>query len=230
MDPASRNRVLMVGGGLIVIALLLVCGPLEGQFGEGQKTVEPLPPVAAAPPVPAIDPQALAEAVATGAVTGAVIGESDLGADIEEPAEAAARIAEAVVPPAPAPVVEHVRDAAPKVADVTPKKSAPKLPAVSAAGPMIAAPIGPTAEELAANAANDFDNSIGDAAKGFDSSVVDRFAPPVDSGPRISPVASAAQGFNSLALRPCDSPGAGCQNVVAPRRAFKPPGSGAGGR
>jgi len=50
MDPASRNRVLMIGGALIVIALLLVCGPLEGRFGGGQPgidAVETPPDVAA---------------------------------------------------------------------------------------------------------------------------------------------------------------------------------------
>ena len=32
MDPATRNRILMVGGGLIVVALLMVCGPMQGHL------------------------------------------------------------------------------------------------------------------------------------------------------------------------------------------------------
>ena len=72
MDANARNRVLLVGGALILIALLLVCGPLDGRFGEGTGVKEG-PPVAATPPEPerseAID-AAAAAAVAGGAAGG----------------------------------------------------------------------------------------------------------------------------------------------------------------
>lgn len=209
MDPASRNRVLMIGGGLIVIALLLVCGPLEGRFGGGEKAVQELPPVAAAPPEPVVDEQALieaAEASAIGVATGAAIGESDLGTL----ASGTDVVAPSVDPPIVVKTPLKVVEAAPR------KQARRKLPAVSAGPPVPApvVPVLPTTQELAANAADAFDRSLAGTPQAFDGNVVDRFAPPVDSGPRVSIVAGAAQGFNSLALRPCDTPGAGCQNVA----------------
>ena len=50
MTPTSRNS-LMIGGGLIVIALLLTCGPMRGLFGGAPPaTVTEPPSVAAGPP------------------------------------------------------------------------------------------------------------------------------------------------------------------------------------
>ncbi len=83
MERASRNRVLMVGGALIVIALLLVCGPLKGRFGQGG---EDQPPAVAAGPPPA-DIAGTVGMAAAGAAAGAAIGESDLNAAIADEAE-----------------------------------------------------------------------------------------------------------------------------------------------
>ncbi len=75
MSPTSRNT-LMIGGALILVALLLVCGPLSGQFGSGGSTVEEAPSVAAGPPV---DAGAALGAAASGAMAGARIGEIGVG-------------------------------------------------------------------------------------------------------------------------------------------------------
>ena len=59
MTPTTRNT-LVIGGGLIVIALLLTCGPMSGLFGGGEDATETValveaeietPPVSAAPQV-----------------------------------------------------------------------------------------------------------------------------------------------------------------------------------
>lgn len=230
MDPASRNRVLMIGGALIVIALLLVCGPLEGRFGGGQPgidAVETTPDVAAAPPVleaPAIDPTIDSEADAR---LGAAIGEADLANPIDAlPVEALpiVPVPETVAPdPVPVrPPVKVAKTSPPKVARAEP-------PPVSAAGPEVAVPLVavlPTADDGAARAADDFDSSLANMTNALDRDggrVVDRFAPPVDSGPRV---ALAPQGFNAFALRPCDNPGAACQNVRPRPKARPTPAAG----
>ena len=225
MDPASRNRVLMVGGALIVVALLLVCGP-----GDGLNNKSDVPSVASAPPVvpevpaaPSADSILAAEEAALGALAGATIGESDLG----QPEEAA--LPEQVASAPPAPVVVPPAPVAPSTA----KETAAKPPRVAAQGPVTppAPPVVlPTPVELAEKAAGDFDKSLAQNSNGPGPNLVARFAPPVDSGPSVSPVVSAAQGFNSFSLRPCDSPGSGCQSVIAPRAAVIPPFDGAGGR
>ena len=56
MTPTSRNS-LMIGGGLIVIALLLTCGPMRGLFGDADPAaVTESPSVAASPPEEAPSP------------------------------------------------------------------------------------------------------------------------------------------------------------------------------
>ena len=225
MDPTARNRVLLIGGALIVIALLLVCGPLEGRFGGGRPgidAVETPPDMAAAPPVleePAVDSTSATEAETTGELTDAAIGESDLTDPLEaEPVEALP-----VVPPPVSPPVKVAKATAPTVA------RAVETPPVSAAGPEVKAPplvVVPTVDERATSVAEDFDSSLADMTNALDrddASVVGRFAPPVDSGPRV---ALAARGINSFALRPCDNPGSGCQNVQPRQRARPTPAAG----
>ncbi|MCB9722524.1 MAG: hypothetical protein H6748_00590 [Spirochaetaceae bacterium] len=77
MNPRTRNT-LMIGGALIVVALLLVCGPLAGRFGGRQS--EP-PSVAAGPPVDAAGAAAVA---AAGALAGAEAANGGLAAVTEE--------------------------------------------------------------------------------------------------------------------------------------------------
>ncbi len=76
MSPTSRNT-LMIGGALIAIALLLVCGPLSDRFGSrGSDRQEP-PAVAAGPPP---DAAGVVGAAAVGALAGATVGEVDVEA------------------------------------------------------------------------------------------------------------------------------------------------------
>jgi hypothetical protein len=72
MSPTSRNT-LRIGGALILIALLLVCGPLSDRFGSAGAAKQEAPSVAAGPPPDAAGPLA---AAATGALAGAVLGEA----------------------------------------------------------------------------------------------------------------------------------------------------------
>ncbi|HEB90091.1 MAG TPA: hypothetical protein ENI85_11010 [Deltaproteobacteria bacterium] len=70
MSPTSRNT-LLIGGALIAIALLLVCGPLSDRFGRrGGDDQEP-PAVAAGPPPDAVG---AAGAAALGGLAGATAG------------------------------------------------------------------------------------------------------------------------------------------------------------
>jgi len=212
----------MIGGALIVIALLLVCGPLEGQFGGGQPgidAVETTPDVAAVPPVieaPEFDPTPATEAATTGVLMGAAVGESDLANPLAaQPVDA--------LPIVPAPV-SSPKAVAPALAPSAPVKvaKAPAPKAVRADPPPVAA-AGPSPSELAAK---DFDSSLADATNALDrddANVVNRFAPPVDSGPRVT---LAAQGFNAFALRPCDTPGAACQNAQPRQRSRPTPAAG----
>ena len=78
MSPTSRNT-LMIGGALILIALMLVCGPLSGRLGGGGPNVEQAPAVAAGPPaddesVDSNQGDAL-KVAALGALAGASLGE-----------------------------------------------------------------------------------------------------------------------------------------------------------
>ena len=82
MTPTSRNS-LMIGGGLIVIALLLTCGPMRGLFGGAPPAAVTEPPsVAAGPPeeapapadADAADAMVSATAAGDGAANGAEAG------------------------------------------------------------------------------------------------------------------------------------------------------------
>lgn len=88
MTPTTRNT-LVIGGGLIVIALLLTCGPMSGLFGSGEDATETVasveaeietPPVSAAPQVDEADAMAMAGAATSGAATGAGAGASGAAA------------------------------------------------------------------------------------------------------------------------------------------------------
>ena len=97
MTPTTRNS-LMVGGVLIVIALLLTCGPIRGIFGAGDagtsadvatSDATPLPPVGAALPV---NTDAALGAATTGAVAGSQIGSADTAAVASEAPESVAPV------------------------------------------------------------------------------------------------------------------------------------------
>lgn len=253
MDATSRNRVLMIGGALILIALLLVCGPLTGRFGESTKQ-EP-PSVAAGPPEVDADvaadeaAEAAAALAAAGATAGAAVGESgigDAGAGARDglegeedgiggPIEAGGLAAAGAVAGAAATAdggkSNASKSASSKTASAprTPKASpkAAPLPPVSAGVPVAAA----AAATGAAAAASAFDDSFAAASRdsladgtGAAGKVVDRFAPPV---------AGAASGGLAMAdlaglrkgrvLRACDSPGAGCSNTGAGQGPANPP-------
>ncbi len=76
MSPTSRNT-LMIGGALILIALLLVCDPLLDRLGLGGKSVEEAPSVAAGPPPDTLEPADVLEAVAAGALVGTTVAPTD---------------------------------------------------------------------------------------------------------------------------------------------------------
>jgi hypothetical protein len=82
----------------------------------------------------------------------------------------------------------------------------------------VAAPLALAAAGSGAVAATDaFDDSIGDDEE-LAGRAADRFAPPVAS-PGGSPLALVKQPFSVAAgsmIRPCDTPGSGCTNLVSP--------------
>lgn len=195
MDPTSRNRVWTVGGALIVIALLLVCGPLEGQFG-GQRAGNSELDVAAAPPVPDVSMNAPSIA-SVGPVFDAALAGPSSGAAESSPLD------------------DH-----PLMDDGVDVAAVAALPADGTGSTPTRAPsrsVVPSPQQLAANAAKQFDSSFPDSTSGL-GDARNRFAPPVDSGPGGFRSPSGDLGFNALSLRPCDSPGAGCQNTQAQRR------------
>ena len=75
MSPTSRNT-LMIGGALILIALMLVCGPLSDRLGLGGKGVEEAPSVAAGPPVEEAEDELAVVAEVAGAAAGAGVAAS----------------------------------------------------------------------------------------------------------------------------------------------------------
>ncbi|MCP4905996.1 MAG: hypothetical protein GY910_13550 [bacterium] len=243
MRQTSRN-VLMLGGALIVIALLLTYAPLEGLFGGAGG--DELPAIAAGPKADAAGPLG---AVVVGAAAGAKLGRTEVAA-LAESAESAdsdeaanALVAGAVVAGADAGASAADASAAghgvaggagagaaaattggTRAAPAKPKpvsRSAPS--AVSAAVPDTpVAAIVPDPAVAAAAAA-------GAASKAFDGAfdagddapagrVVDRFAPPVAAaGGSPLALASAARAFGTQAggvRQACDAPGAGCRNVM----------------
>jgi hypothetical protein len=212
MTPTSRNT-LMIGGALIVIALLLTCGPWKNLLGGGDRAGETLPSVAAAPPV---------EAEEILPTAGAVAGDQPDDIDVSTTAGAAG--------PQVAPIVVAGAAAGAGVAAATASStssstSSPAPPAASAGVPdtPVAAVIAPNPAVLAAAAALAAVSAFDDAFDGGDAvfaagSAVDRFPPPVAAGGPALALVAASQPFGTLAgsiRQPCDSPGAGCQRITA---------------
>ncbi len=222
MSRTSRNT-LMIGGALILIALLLFCGPLSGRFGSGGQKVDDPPSVAAGPPVDATNATNAME-VADSAALGALVGAS--GADSsgsENGARLDASPADDELPPV---VVLAAGDADEGLADaggVAAGTAATDpdgtgggvvLPPISA-GPPAATPVAAVGPDLA-----DGTSDAVEAARAFDAVDPDgigpaseRFAPPVAApGNRPFEIAKIA-GLGSGERLPCDSPGSGCRNV-----------------
>lgn len=231
MDPTSRNRVLMIGGALIVIALLLVCGPLQDRLG-GDRPGTTLPPVAAGPPEtpdePAAEPAPVPLAPDAATETANALDDAT-----EEPAEPA------VVAAVPAPrdpaagagaALETAAAAAAAAASAgesgtaasAPTAAASEMPAVSAAPPPGPTPATIFDDALAATSLGSAGDEVGVGPAGAAS---DRFAVPVASGGPMALGLQAAQqfGIDSSLLRPCDTPGSGCQNLVSAAGPPNPP-------
>jgi hypothetical protein len=224
MSPTSRNT-LMIGGALILIALLLVCGPLSDRFGSGGKGVEVAPTVAAGPPA---DESGAVEAASIGALIGASVAELDRAAlddaeqdeDVMGLAGAAAEAGNGAEKPLVAAAVAGAAAGAGVAIDsgsggggdgagggAGGDAGGEELPAVSAGVPAAAA--GALAADDAANAAGAFDNSL--AAVSASGPATPRFPLPVaaegDGSPQPFGIESATM------LRVCDSSGSGCNSL-----------------
>ena len=236
MTSTTRNS-LMVGGALIVIALLLTCGPIRGIFGTGDagtsadvatSDATPLPPVGAALPV---NTDAALGAAKTGAVAGSQIGSADAAAVASAAPNSVAPVLVAGAAGAAGAAEAAGSGAADAGASVAAASTGIVLPAVSASPPsepvsnsIMAAVVNP-AIALAASAAaasafdNAFDNGFagGMADMPAEGAVVGRFAPPVaaiSSQQLALNGVDRAVGIGAAGIRaPCDSPGAGCRNV-----------------
>jgi hypothetical protein len=228
MDARQRNRVLVIGGALILIALLLVCGPLDGRFGWDRSTRSELPPVAGEPPEGAEVVTEVADADAVDAVTGAVplmdegagdaidLADEGIAAAVVTPAVAAADAsssgsvassagAAASPPPPPPPVSAAAPPPSPPVSAAAPPS--PEAGSAAVAASAAAAGAGVAAAQ-AFDEALDSGGGAGPAAA--------RFAPPVGGDSPLQ-VALASQPFGfyeDSPLRPCDTPGSGCRNLI----------------
>ena len=222
MSPTSRNT-LMIGGALILIALLLVCGPLTDRFGSGGSGVDTAPTVSARPPT---DDSGAVEAASTGALIGASIAEIDVAAlDDTKPDDAElmglsgvgagsgaeAALAAAVVAGATAGAAVASESGSGGGGDA-------KLPAVSAGVPAVAV-AAPVVAGLGALAADGGENT-NEAARAFDNSLAslsplgpakNLFAPPVAAERGGSPQPFGID--NASMPRVCDSAGSGCNNL-----------------
>lgn len=233
MSPTSRNT-LLVGGALIVVALLLTCGPMLGWFGGTQQSEESLPAVAAAPPADATDALDAATAGAAAGGQAGLLGASALGEG-----EGAGAGESAAVGAAADEGTDEVRAAGAPIAGAAAAAAAVGAGAAAAGGAAMAAggsgAAPAAAPALPAVSAGVPDTPVAGAGPGeaavssFDDAfaaeselsaagpVVDRFAPPVAAF-GSSPLALAAasdrfSGDSSRVRRPCDAPGAGCLNV-----------------
>jgi len=216
----------MIGSALIVIALLLTCGPLRDWFGGAGGGGETIPPVAAGPPD---DAAGTLGAAAAGAVAGAQLGDSDIAGmaaeEVSVDADAGSGVDAADV--AAGAAVAGAAAAGSAAASsgggaATSASSAPVLPPVSAGVPdteVASAGVESPAALAAAAAASVFDDSFegADAVSGA-GPIVARFAPPVAAvggSPLALSAASQPFGIQEGGVRqPCDSPGAGCQNIL----------------
>jgi len=254
MSPTSRNT-LMIGGALILIALLLVCDPLLDRLGRGGKSVEEAPSVAAGPPLDALEPADVVEAVAAGALVGTTVAKTDAatlddvgaGGDASDvkAADDSAVVADAGLEDPGDDTLTAAGVAAAGVAagaagagmagDAGTGGGGAVLPAVSAGVPttdVASDEISGAAAAVAAASA--FDDALASAMASSDElggagRAVERFAPPVAAaGGSPLALAGAAQPFGidgGDLLRPCDTPGSGCQNLGAAAI-----GGGGGGR
>lgn len=200
LSPTSRNS-MKIGAALILIALLLVCGPISDRMG-GRESVRETPSVAAGPPVVPVDPSGAIEAVAAGALVGASVAETDVAVPGDGNAGRDLPVAPVVVAAATAGAAAGAAVAADSG---TGGGSVP--PPVSAGVP---------ATEVAADT---FDESLDKAmaSRGGLGPAGMRFPPPVaasgDSGQAFASNAEAFRIDTGELLRPCDSPGSGCQNL-----------------
>lgn len=167
MTPTSRNT-LIVGGGLIVAALLFTCGPLDGLLGEGDSSQETVAgrtdETGAEPPaVGAGPPRALAGALGAAAAGAALGAEAGRDSAMREQALESA-----------APVVE---------AGEAEGATNPRGPGEGQGGPLAGLPVVPAvASATAAEGASD-----GDATKTqVRDSSQKASAPPVSAGPPSS--------------------------------------------
>lgn len=232
MDPKSRNRVLMIGGALIVIALLLVCGPLQDRLGSGGSGTA-LPPVAAGP-ADTLDEPTVEPAPVPLAPDAAI----ETATTLDESAEEAAETPDAVAVPLPrdpatggaGAALETAAAAASAAASAgepgtsasAPTAAASELPSVSAAPPPSPTAAAVFDDALAAGSLGSAGDELGIGPAG---PVSRRFAPPVASGGPMALGIQAAQNFaiDSSLLRPCDTPGSGCQNLVSAAGRPNPP-------
>lgn len=232
MTPTTRNS-LMVGGALIVIALLLTCGPIRGIFGAGDagtsadvatSDATPLRPVGAALPV---NTDAALAAATTGAVAGSQIGSADTAAVASEAPETVAPVLVAGAAVAAAEAA-GAADAGASVAaastDIVPPAVSASPPSVPVSTSTMAGVVDPAiALAASAAAASAFDDAFDHGFAGdmadmpAEGVVVGRFAPPVAA---ISSQLLAlngverAVGIGAAGVRaPCDSPGVGCRKL-----------------
>jgi hypothetical protein len=231
----------MIAGALILIALLLVCGPLSGRLGSGGSSVDEAPAVAAGPPpadhtgtLGAAAVGALAAAGVAGAAVKAAdkVDDSDMdAASLMAPVAIVAVVAggtadgigggNGLATSAVEAPIGKVEFAAPVAAD---------LPAVGAAGPGIsdvmemaastgvAAALTTAGFDRAMVASAQSNNGVSAAGK-----VVARFAPPVASPPQASLQVASTLNVGNL-IKPCDRPGSGCNNLAA--TSVSPPSTG----
>lgn len=71
---------MLIGGGLIVVALLLTCGPMTNWFGIGDNGVNATPDVAAGPPAGSMNAAGSLAAATAGALAGGEVGNADVAA------------------------------------------------------------------------------------------------------------------------------------------------------
>jgi len=215
MSPTSRNT-LKIGAALILIALLLVCGPIGDRMGFRDGGVEEAPSVATGPPVDPIDTSDAVEAAAVGALVGVSVQETDVAAlgDVktgDDSSVVGAGVAAGAAGAA----------AGAGAADDSGKGGAGSLPPVSAGVPPATDVASGGLSEAAAAAAATADafDKLLDSAIALHAGAgpaAARFAPPVAAAGVGESFASTVEVFDIAdrdLLRPCDSPGSGCQNL-----------------
>jgi hypothetical protein len=222
MSPTSRNT-LKIGAALILIALLLVCGPIGDRMGLRGGSVEEAPSVAAGPQVDPIDTSDAVEAAAAGGLVGASFEEVD-ETDVAALGDVKTEDASSVVAAGVAAGAAGAAAGAGAAGD-SGKGGAGPLPPASARVPATDVASGGISEADAAvaamaAAAQTFNDSLDSAIASHAGAgpAAARFAPPVAADGLGQSFASTIEVFDSESgdfLRPCDSPGSGCQNLNA---------------